>query len=222
MMRLILVAFSVATLFSAVGAAQKVRYIDLTGVEQRQPDTPSNSRFDTFSSCGSQEPFPHQAKVSLEWMDTTDLYPHQRIGLEIRVENVGTVSFKLPVHPNLADLQPKSQSERFEYYRLRLPVAAAFSTRAVGVAWLELFGSFSNPDTFVTLESGEWIRVRGEIVVQRWYRNDRPAIASAGMKLFKYVLPVRKKDSAIPSNVRCILGVNGASIPIQMHAQPRP
>ena len=73
----------------------------------------------------------------------------------------------------------------------------------------------------MTLEPGEWIRVRGEIVVQRWYQN-APAIASAGMKLFKYVLPVRKKDSAIPSNVRCILGVDGASIPIQMHAQPRP
>jgi hypothetical protein len=192
---LVIVIFIVIFL-RGVGTAQELRYIDLSGIDQPTADKPSGSRLD-YSRCGpSNEPFPHQAMSSLEWIDATDLYPHQRVEIEVLVKNTGTADLKLPIYPNLTDLTHQKPSEQFEYYNLRLPLVAASRTLA-------------------TLP-GEWIRVKGNIVVQRWFANDRTAIASTGFVLYRYISP-GKKHTAIPTNASCTLPVDGSTITIQMH-----
>jgi hypothetical protein len=210
-------AILVIVIFSrGVGTAQEIRYIDLSGIDQPTGDKPSGSRVD-YSRCGpSNEPFPHQAMSSLEWIDATDLYPHQRVEIEVLVKNTGTADLKLPIYPNLMDLTHQKPSEQFEYYNLRLPLVAASLTLATLLGSLQLYGVFTKPDTFVSLKPGEWIRVKGDIVVQRWFANDRTAIASTGFVLYRYISP-GKKDTAIPTNASCTLPVDGSTITIQMH-----
>jgi hypothetical protein len=216
MMHLKTVILVIGMFFHGVGTAQEIRYIDLSGVDQPTADKPSGSRVDYSRCVAWNEPFPHQAMSSLEWIDATDLYPHQRVEIEVQVKNVGTAALKLPIYPNLTDLQLEKPSKQFEYYNLRLRLVAGSPTLSTLLGSLELYGVSTKPDTFVSLKPGEWIRVKGDIVVQRWFANDRTAIASTGLVLYRYI-PSGKKHTAIPPNGGCILPVDGATITIQMH-----
>jgi len=117
-MRFSVTVLFVEIFFVTVGIAQEARYIDLSGISQPTGESPYGSRTEGVSCVGSKELFPHQAKASLEWIEATDIYAHQQIGMEVRIENVGTVPIKVPTNPNLTDLQPTDSSTRFEYYSL--------------------------------------------------------------------------------------------------------
>jgi hypothetical protein len=219
-MRLNLIALIIGMFLSAIGMAQEVRYIDLSGVGQPTDRRPYGSKSENFTCGGSQELFPHRARVSLEWIETTDIYPHQQMGMEVRVENIGLSPIKLPIHPSLTDLQPRNPATRFEYYSLRLPLDTRVPDGGLLVGWLELYGSPTRPDTFLALKPGEWIRVRGDIVVQRSYASDQTVTASTDFWLSKYVFPAEWDNAATPSVQRCIMQVAGTSITAHMHAEP--
>jgi hypothetical protein len=121
-------------LLSVSGMAQEVRYVDLSGVEQPKDRTPYGSRIENFTCGGSEKLFAHRARVSLEWIQSSDIYPHERLGMEVRIENVGTSSISVPIHPSLTGLQPINSAMRFEYYSLRLPLETSVpgSGRLVG------------------------------------------------------------------------------------------
>lgn len=215
-MRLPIVILVIGMFFPGVGSTQEVRYIDLTDINQPVADRPTTSRVD-YSICEpSEKPFPHQARSSLEAIDSTDLYPHQRVEIEVRVENAGTGAIALPIYPNLTDLKPDDPSKGFEYYSLRLYLDASFPTLAIMLGRLELYAVPSRPETFVTLQPGEWIRVKGNIFVQRWFKNDRNAIASTDIVLYRYMSSGDQKNSP-PRKGNCILPVDGATIKIQVH-----
>jgi len=188
-MRLNLIALLIGLLPSLNGMAQEVRYIDLSGVDQPTDRKPYGSTIENFTCGGGAELFAHRARVSLEWIQTTDIYPHERLGMEVRIENIGTSSLNMPIYPNLTDLQPKDSSTPFEYYSLRLPMEARVPGSGLLVGWLELYGSPSRPATFLILKPGEWIRVRGDIMVQRSYERDQTVTATTDFWLSKYVFP---------------------------------
>lgn len=219
-MRLNLIALFTGLLLSLSGMAQEAQYIDLSGVGQPTDRRPYGSRIENFTCGGSVELFAHRAKVSLEWIQTTDIFPHERLGMEVRVENIGTSSLNVPIHPNLTDLQPRDPGTRFEYYSLRLPMETTVPGSGLLVGWLELYGSLSRPDTFLILKPGEWIRVRGDIIVQRSYERDQIATASTDFWLSKYVFPAEWANTVAPSLQSCILPVGGKSITAYMHAEP--
>ena len=89
-MRFNIIILVIGTFFAAIGVAQEVRYVDLSGIDQPTSDEPYGSRVENFSCGGSKELFPHRAKVSLEWIEATDIYPRKQFGMEVRVENVGS------------------------------------------------------------------------------------------------------------------------------------
>jgi hypothetical protein len=219
-MRLSLIALFIGLLLSLNGMAQEVRYIDLSGVDQPTDRRPYGSRIENFTCVGSAELFTHRTKVSLEWIQTTDIYPHERLGMEVLVENIGPSSLNVPIHPNLTDLQPRDSSTRFEYYSLRLPMEAKVPGSGFLVGWLELYGSLSRPDTFLILKPGEWIRVRGDIIVQRSYERDQIVTATADFWLSKYVFPAESDNTVAPSLQSCILPVGGKSMTAHIHAEP--
>ena len=109
-MRLNLLAVFIGLLLSLNGMAQEVQYIDLSGVDQPTDRRPYGSRIENFTCGGSAELFAHRAKISLEWIQTTDIYPHERLGMEVRVENIGSSALNVPIHTNLTDLQPRDSS----------------------------------------------------------------------------------------------------------------
>jgi hypothetical protein len=216
-MRLRLGILTIGILLSAVGEAQEVRSITLHDVTQSAP--PQGSRFENSTCGGSKELFSHRASASLDWLETTDLYPGERIGMEVRVENVGTAPFKLPIHASLKDLQSKDPSARLEYYSLRLPLEAGVQGGGLLIGWFELYGSRAQPDTLLILKPGEWIRVKGDLVVLRSFATDQTVTASTDFWLVKYVLPAEENNNIVPSNQRCILQVAGTSMTAHMQAE---
>ena len=152
-------------------------------------------------------------------MQTSDIYPHQRLELEFRVENVGTSSIKVPIHPKLRDLQPSNAVTQFEYYSLRLPLEARVPGKGLLVGWLELYGSPTLPDTILTLHPGEWIRVKGDIIVQRSYASEHTGTASTDFWLSRNVFPAEPDNTATPSVQDCILQVAGRSITAHFHSE---
>lgn len=219
-MRLMLIAFIIGVFLSITGMAQEVQYIDLSGVNQPTDRKPYGSRIENLTCGGSEKLFPHRARITLEWIQTTDIYPHEQLGMEVRVENVGTSPITVPIHPHLTDLQPRDAATRFEYYSLRLPLETTVPGGGLLLGWLELYGSATRPDTFLTLKPGEWIRVRGDIIVQRSYARDQAVTASADFWLTKYVFPAEWNNTITPSLRDCVLPVAGTSITAHMHAEP--
>ena len=215
-MRLNLIILVIGIISSAVARAQEVGYIDLPDVND---GLPHGSRIENFDCGGSKELFAHRARISLEWIETNDIYPRQRMAMEVRIENVGSAPVKLPIHPDLTDLQPTESATRFEYYSLRLPLEAEVADGGLLVGWLELYGSRTKPDTFLTLKTGEWIRVRGDIVVRHWYTSDQIATVSTGFWLSKNVFPAEENNVTTPSLQRCILPEAGTSLIAHLHGE---
>jgi hypothetical protein len=219
-MRLNVIALFLGLLVSVNGMTQEVRYIDLSGVDQPTDRKPYGSRIENFTCGGSEQLFAHRARISLEWIQSNDIYPHERFGMEVRVENVGTAPITVPVRPSLTELQPRDPATRFEYYSLRLPLETRVPGSGLLLGWLELYGSLSRPDTLLILKPGEWIRVRGDIVVQRSHERDQVATALTDFWLSKNVFPAEWDNTETPSLQDCILQVGGKSMTVHMHAEP--
>jgi hypothetical protein len=210
-------ALFIGLLLSINSLAQEVRYVDLSGVDQPTDRAPYGSRVENFTCGGSEQLFPHRTKVSLEWIQTTDIYPQERLGMEVRVDNVGTSPINVPIHPTLTNLKPRDSAARFEYYSVRLPLETRVPGSGLLVGWLELYGSLSRPETFLTLKPGEWIRVRGDIIVQRSYERDEVVTALTDFWLSKYVFPAEWENTVAPSLQECVLPVVGKSMTAHMH-----
>ena len=110
---------------SVHAVSQEIRTIDLTGVTQPALPFPRDTTIKSLS-CGPEAKTTSRARASLEWLETTDIYPKQRIAMLVKIENVGKSPINLPVKPRLEDVQPKGSSSRFEYYSLTLPLMAGF------------------------------------------------------------------------------------------------
>jgi len=224
-MRFGLVIFVLGILTSGVGLSQEVRYIDLSGVsESVGHEPPPGSMIESYSCISPRESIPQKAGISLEWMETTDLYPRQRVGAEFRVENTGTTPLTLPIHPTLTDLQPKDLAAPFVYYRMSLPLIAGIPDEGsfLVVGALELYGTVNRPDTFLKLKPGESIRVKGEVGVRRWWKLDQIITVSTVVELSKFKFPVKKTKKFVPSNPQCHLERSEPGTPLNayMHGEP--
>lgn len=221
-LRLIIPVFGI--LFSGAGVAQEVRFIDLSSLaESARHEPPYGSMIEAYSCVGRRAPIPQNERTSLEWIQTTDFYPGQRVEVEFRVENIGTSPLRLPIHPTLTDLRPKDVAAPFVYYRMKLPLVALVPAEgsALEAGGLEFYGSVTRPDTLLTLKPGESMRVRGDVEVQRWYKRDQPVTMSTDLELSKYAFPPGKIEKSIPSNQRCNLERSeGTTLNAYMHAEP--
>lgn len=224
-MRLLIIAPVLAILVSG-SMGQEVRKIDLsTTSEPPSDELAQGSMVEAYSCVGPREPNSQQERISLEWIETTDLYPHQRVRVEFRVENIGTTLLKLPVSPTITDLLPKDSAVRSTYYRMTLPLEADVLAdgMALQAGGLDLYGSSQEPNSFITLKPGEWIRVRGDVNVKRWYKVDQAITLSTDLQLSKFVFPARKRKEIVESNPhQCKLerSTGGTPLNAYMHAEP--
>jgi hypothetical protein len=90
--------------------------------------------------------------------------------VEFRILNTGLVSIDLPVSPHLSDLQPSDEWQAFQYISLGVAVrlSASAPPQALGIGYVELYGSVEHEDTMATLKPGQWIRVKAKVKLHTW------------------------------------------------------
>lgn len=165
---------------------QEVRYIDLTGVQQRTelrypPAPPAQCEADgpcvsggiggASVADGAPDPRdPHALGIYVLRVNPTEINPKKPFEAEFRVLNTGRVSTDLPVSPHLSDLQPDDPSLTFSYFSLALlttmPAEPHAESSALG--FVQLYGSPDHEGTMITLQPGECIRVKANVRLSTW------------------------------------------------------
>jgi hypothetical protein len=168
---------------SALLEAQEVRTVDLLNVKQRTelrfPPAPSECMRDKCvggcvggSSVADGAPDPRDPRalgVALDPVVPTDI-TLDAFEAEFRLLNTGLAPISVPIWPHLSDLQPSSESQPFSYLSLALEVRLTGTgpAQAIGVGWIELYGSAERENTIITLKPGEWVRVKARVKLHTW------------------------------------------------------
>jgi hypothetical protein len=164
--------------------AQEVKFVDLSNVQQRTalrfPAQQPNCAVDTACVGGGMGGVsvadgapdrrdPLALGVALDRVAPTDI-TLDAFEAVFRVLNTGLASIEVPVSPHLSDLQPPGESQPFSYLSLALVVDLSTTgpVQALGVGWVELYGSAEHEDTIVTLKPGQWVRVKAKVTLHTW------------------------------------------------------
>ncbi len=165
--------------------AQEIQFIDLSDIQQRtalrtppaqQPECLPNQGCVGGGYGGASvldgAPDPRDPRalgVEVDSVAPTDitLDPFEA---EFRILNTGLVPVGLPVSPHLSDLQPADVWRPFQYLSLALEIrlSATGPVQALGLGYVELYGSAEREDTIVTLKPGQWIRVKAKLKLHTW------------------------------------------------------
>lgn len=221
-----LMTLIIGILMSGASFAQQSVAIDLSSIsEPLAEELTTNSMIEAYSCVGSKRTTAQQATISLEWMETTDFFPNERVPAEFRVENTGNTLLRLPIHPTLTDLLPENRSTPFAYYHLTLGLVAGVPAEgtALVIGGLDLYGSLKKPDTFVSVAPGESIRVKGDVRVRRWYKRDHAITVAPGLSLSLHGFPGRQSVRVTSSDQKCSLEISESEPQLNafMHSQPR-
>ncbi len=170
---------------SAFLQAQEIKFIDLSRVQQRtslrfppaqQPDCAPNQGCVGGGYGGGSvvdgAPAPRDPRAlgaAIDSVVPTDI-TLDPFDVEFRILNTGLVPIDLPVSPQLTDLQPANEWQAFKYLSLALEarLSATSPVQALGLGYIELYGSAEHEDTIVTLKPGQWIRVKGKLKLHTW------------------------------------------------------
>lgn len=171
--------------FSCVAAAQEVKFIDLSAVQQRtrlryppalSPDCEAGKPCVAGGSVGGSiadgapdRLDPHAVGLYLLNISPRDIDPEKPFDAEFRVLNTGLAPVQLPISPHLADLQPSDASASFSYLSLALVVHVEGPERGMpSVGLVQLYGAADYEGTTLVLKPGEWIRVTAKVTLQSW------------------------------------------------------
>ncbi len=139
----VILSVAAASALGARCAAQEVGFVDLTKVTAhrglRHP-SPTRGANEARSQVGDEPTF------------------------EVTVENVSSASLRIPFSPHLADLQPENPAQKFTHSELQLVlwIAAGTEWRANTGGGVTLYGAEDHPNTMLTLNPGEWVRIIGK------------------------------------------------------------
>jgi hypothetical protein len=165
--------------------AQEIKFIDLSSIRQRtelrsppapqsdcvpnQPCAGGGYGGGSVADGGPDPRDPRALGVALDSVVPADitLDPFQA---EFRIINTGLVPFDVPVSPHLSDLQPSDEWQVFQYVSLAIEVrlSSPGPVQALGLGYVELYGTVEQKDTIVTLKPGQWIRVKAKLKLHTW------------------------------------------------------
>jgi hypothetical protein len=157
--------------------AQEVGYLNLVGIAPRTrlrapapPPPVCNENGCSVSGgvgggsigCGIGSPNdPRALKTTLMFLDKLTYSAADSVEIELRIENVGTVSMEIPWSPHLADLQPADQTVPFSYTSLDITLLLRNRDEEHDVpAIARLFGNPEHRGTLLVLKPGESVRLR--------------------------------------------------------------
>jgi len=165
--------------FAALGTAQEIGYLDLTGVQPRLalrfPSTPPAKCNKTGAcaaegvsgmsvACGGTTP--GGLRINLTYLDRAEYFDGDTAEIETTIQNVGKTTIQIPWTPHLADLQPPDEGSTFAVYELKVGLFLNWGeTYSTSLGWLDLYGDPTQAGTMVTLNPGERLRIRGEIKI---------------------------------------------------------
>lgn len=210
--------------------AQQAKVIDLSNVQQRttlrvpqarEPNCdPQPCVVIKETSVGDCTAAVRGLHVALDRVTPT-LITLDSFDAEFRILNTGTSPIKIPISPELTDLQPPGGLQDFDYVSLalRVKLSAVGPGQAYGMGWVELYGSAEHPDTLLALEPGRWIRVTAKVKLHTWPLQPVDALSSGDFRMHKNVFRPEEHGGLIDSLDLC---PNRASFPntIQAHFSP--
>ena len=231
--RLTLILSAIAALL-AICRAQEIASVDLTKVEGRvslrRPKatshmTAARSGAQSITRCPDSNQNSGELDTSLVSLDRTQYQIGEEPKFEVRLQNTGSIPIRIPISPNLADLQPKDPAKQFAYYELEIVLWIAadgrWSTNTGGSA--ALYGNDDYTNTMLTLEPGQWIRVIGkgslrldDSVVKLVGSGASADHAYAEAILFREETMVTATQSATVGREVCVAQTPGQSVPIQL------
>lgn len=229
--RVILILASAATPFSPC-LAQEVVSVDLTKVEARvdlrRPKATSDttggySGAQSTTPCSSHAKGSYSLETSLVSLDREDYQVGDKPMFEVMIQNTSYSPIRIPFSPHLADLQPKNPAKEFTYNELQIVLWIAagdrWSTNMGGSAIL--YGAENHPNTMLTLNPGEWVRV----VAKGNFRLDLVELIKSGFladhayarsSLFRNATLITARESATVANEICVAQADGKSLPIKL------
>ena len=148
---------------------------------------------------------------------------------EVRIENVGSQPLQIPISPYLADLQPADPGQKFEFSQLSVALWIG------GKQWnsnmggsVAVYGADNHPETFVSLRTGEWVRIvgKGKIelpldsgVTDFIMAGDGINHANAQISLKTTTMQITASSAVSGSQELCITKVQGPTVPIKVTAE---
>jgi hypothetical protein len=232
--RRVLLIFAVVAIASGVCVAQEVGSIDLTqampGKGLRLPARQvGEPRGRTITSeeheCSTPDKNGRALQTNLISLDRTGYRIGDQPELQVQLENVGSAAIRIPFSPNLADLQSADPSQKFSYYKMVVDLwigGTRWNANAGGR--VTLYGDPDHSGTMLTLQPGEWVRIKGkgniinfpELVLRQITSSDTVRQANARTSIYQEDMLLTASASAIVSTGVCVNQLRGTGLPIQI------
>jgi hypothetical protein len=194
--------------------AQEAKFVDVSDVQQRitlrvpQAKEPNCvpqpcvvTRESSVADCTTDV---KPLSVALDSVTPNDI-TLDPFKVEFRILNTGNDPIEVPVSPQLSDLQPPGKLRQFVYVSLALRVilSGVGPTPAAGIGWFELYGSAEHPDTILTLEPEQWIRVTTKVKLHTWPSQALDAFLRGDFRVQKNVFTPEEHGGFIDSLDLC-------------------
>jgi hypothetical protein len=215
--------------------SQQVASIDLTRVtartDLRRPPAPTGTpeggagANDTHG-CPDFHNNVGALRTTLVSLDRPEYKVGDEITFEVTIENIGSSALRIPFSPHLADLQPADPSQKFAYFDLSIVLLVGgkqWKTDGVGVGAI-LYGADDHPDTLLSLQPGESVRVTGKdkirplesYIVGHSSHGDTIDHANARSTIARTETMLGARTSASVSNVMCVISRQGPDVPVKI------
>lgn len=238
---LAILAFAVTVLLTSNSQAQEVGFIDLTKIKARtefryppptgRADEPRGENLDDVFNCPHSGNDNAEFRTTLVSLDRSYYQVGDEPTFELTIENLVPAPLRIPFSPNVADLQPKDPAQKFSYSELQIELwIAGKEWRQNGGGGFSLYGDENHPETLVTLNQGEWVRIVGEgrfsnpvqgpvsKLIRSGQTVDR---AYADVSLIRDEILLTAKSTARIRHKVCLRETWGRSIPIVL-TNPEP
>lgn len=149
-------------------------------------------------------------QARLLWLDRDEYAVGDTDKFQVRLQNFGAAPITIPFSPNLADIQPADESQKFKYSELQVELwigGVRWSTNTAGTA--TLYGADTHSGTTLTLHPGEWALIIGDGKitlpkdVMAFVRNGDPvSYATARVSIYESETLLTPSASATVS--RCV------------------
>ncbi len=169
----LIVSLACALALGANCVAEEVASIDLTKVEARtelrrptpaqETDRVRGHAIHQSNLCESSSDNSVLVRVALIGLDATRYRVGDRPRFEVTVENLDSMSLRIPFSPHLADLQPEDPSQEFAYAELHVAlwIAAGEESSSNTGGDVTMYGDEQHSATMLTLNPGDSVRIVG-------------------------------------------------------------
>ena len=230
------VVVSTATLLISACSAQEIASLDLTKVNRRvnlrrpqatSPVTGGYNGTEQTTECFDSKSKAGALSASLLSLDRTHYQLEDEPIFEVKVENAGFTTIRIPFSPHLGDLQPDDPAKKFAYSELHITLWIAAGDDQWGAntgGGVVLYGDNDHSGTMLSLHPGQWVRIVGtgkftlpsHDLKDKFIRSHPVGRVYAQASLYRDETLITPTQSATVSREVCIAQTHGQSVPIEL------